>query len=227
MEDVDGKESDRLQADIECLNPVSLRASLVSSVGNHCHVWRTSKRQRQECYDLTYTEFVIKQPLQGHEDFEIRLLFKQYRLLKERLEEIIPDALFSITRINGTRNVCVLAEAVNVWFNLANPQNEEEAVALLSQYVKPRIQLRRFVEFVRELQTSDNPRLIDLYGLDNLVLDKNHEIRYLDSFDVFFFEDMLDLVDGNDPELEHKIKLSRDRLDYLERVLLVAESQAG
>jgi hypothetical protein len=223
-----GKESDFLKADIACLNPNALHATLISSVGNHCQVWRTNKRDEKGPPEdpeqaPTYFEFVIKNPVMHYSEAEVRLLARDYRLLKQHLEDIIPDALFVITRINGQPNVCVLARAVNIWFNIANPQFEEEAVPLLQELSKARNQLARFVGAAEALYQSDNPRLLDLYGLDNLVLDNNREIRYVDSFDVFFFPDMLDLLEEVDPALEIKLEISRERLTYLHKILRLAK----
>ena len=230
MTNIDGREDDRLMADIEALNPEALRATLVSNVGNHCEVWRTSRRTpridsspSQTDETSPYTEFVIKHPLIHYNDREIQLLATHYRLLKAQLDDIIPDALFLITQINGRRNVCVLARAINIWFNIANPQNRDEAIPLLSESPKAKLQLECFLETARALREADNPKLIDLYGLDNLVLDTNREIRYLDSFDVFFYEDMLDLFGESDPDLESKIAISRGRLAYLEDILVEAK----
>ena len=222
-----GKESDFLKADIACLNPNALHATLISSVGNHCQVWRTSKRDDARVPliqedEPSYLEFVIKYPVIHYSDSEIRLLARHYRLLKQQLDDIIPDALFFISRINGRRNICVLAKAVNIWFNIANPQFEEEAIPLLQEYPKARNQLERFIRITDALRDSDNPRLLDLYGLDNLVLDNNREIRYVDSFDVFFFEDMSDLLQDLDPELQMKIDISLQRLAYLKKILAIA-----
>lgn len=227
MQGAEGKESDRLKATIEGLNPEALHATLVSSIGNHCQVWRTSKRNEPADKGSAYTEFVIKYPVIHYAETEIHLLARQYRLLKEKLDDIVPDALFMITRINGERNVCVLARAVNIWFNIANPHNEEEAIALLREYPKARNQLHRFIVAADAFRQSDNPRLIDLYGLDNLVLDNNREIRYIDSFDVFFFEDMANLFGESDPELETKINISRKRLAYLKQVLTIANKSTS
>ena len=231
MQGADGKESDFLKADIACLNPQSLHATLISSVGNHCQVWRTSKRgelqARTQEEEPAYFEFVIKNPVIHYSESEIRLLARHYRLLREQLDDIIPDALFLITRINGRRNVCVLARAVNIWFNIANPQFRDEAIPLLQEYPKARNQLERFITTADALRNSDNPRLIDLYGLDNLVLDNNREIRYVDSFDVFFFEDMIDLLRDADPELQMKIDISLERLVYLKQILAIAKRAAA
>jgi hypothetical protein len=226
-----GKESDFLKADIACLNPRALHATLISSLGNHCQVWRTSKRDDERVpllqeEDPAYLEFVIKYPVIHYSDAEIRLLARHYRLLRRYLDDIIPDALFFITRINGRRNICVLARAVNIWFNIANPQFQEEAIPLLQEYPKARNQLERFITTADALRHSDNPRLIDLYGLDNLVLDNNREIRFVDSFDVFFFEDMIDLLKEEDPELQMKINISLERLDYLKKILAIANREA-
>jgi hypothetical protein len=227
-----GKESDFLKADIACLNPNALHATLISSLGNHCQVWRTSKRDEDRVSsiqeeDAAYVEFVIKYPVIHYSDSEIRLLARHYRQLKQDLDDIIPDALFFISRINGRRNICVLARAVNIWFNIANPQFEEEAIPLLKEYPKARNQLQRFIRTMEDMRKSDKPRLIDLYGLDNLVLDNNREIRYVDSFDVFFFEDMIDLLRDDDPELQVKIEISLQRLAYLKRILAIANRTAA
>ena len=227
-----GKESDFLKADIACLNPQALHATLISSVGNHCQVWRTSKRDENPSPEIqeedpAYLEFVIKYPVIHYSDSEIRLLARHYRLLKQQLDDIIPDALFFISRINGRRNICVLAKAVNIWFNIANPQFEEEAIPLLKEYPKARNQLERFITTVDALRNSDSPRLIDLYGLDNLVLDNNREIRFVDSFDVFFFEDMIELFQDTDPELQMKIDISLERLVYLKKILVIAKATAA
>lgn len=223
-----GKELDRLLVDIACLDHKQLRASLISTTGSHCEVWRSSRRsvtREDEDADTAYLEFVIKWPLARYSEIEARLLARHYRLLKETLDEIIPNALFVVTRVNGTPSVLVLAKAVNVWFNIANPQNEEEAVRLLCANPKSRIQLARFVRAARAWRKSDNPRVIDLFGLDNLIMDINREIVFLDSFFVFFFEDMFHLIDNTEEDdgLKEKIDISLKRLAYLEHLLKVVK----
>ena len=220
MEEAAGKEQDHLAVDIACLNPETLRATLVSSSGSHCEVWRTNKRVESVEGEKGYHEFVIKYPTCTNSQAEIAMLMRDYRRLKNALEEIIPSAVFFVTEIDAKQNVCVIADAVNIWFNIANPQNREEAVELLRESPRARDQLTRFVDTARDWRNSDNSRLIDLYGLDNLIMDRNHEIRYLDSFYVFFFEDMLDLLqDEPDTLLEKQINTSTERLDYLEEIL--------
>ena len=222
-----GPDEDRLTVDIECLDQDNLLATLISTTGNHCEVWRTSHRSAADNKSQTYLDFVIKWPLGENSMQEIRLLARQYRLLRDELEDIIPEALFVITRINGKPNVCVFATAVNVWFNMANPQNEEEAIELLRNHSKARSQLARFLNAARNWRNTDNPRIIDLYGLDNLIMDNNREIRYLDSFYVFFHEDMLHILDEPDPQLAEKILRSAKRLDYLEHIHQAAQSAAN
>lgn len=214
-----------IEADIAALNPKALNASLVSSVGNHCKVWRTNIRCVNRGEELCATEFVIKYPINQYQPAEIRLLHKQYRELKEALEDIVPNALFFVTEINKEINVCVLAQAINIWFNIANPLYEEEAVPLLKSSFRARAQLRRFLDVARQFREADRPRMIDLYGLDNLVLDSNHEIRYLDSFEIFFFEDMLEFLGGEDSSLERKMRISMERTRYLEKILRLAEEE--
>ena len=214
------KEQDYLAVDIACLNPETLRATLVSSAGSHCEVWRTNKRFRADTNDEAYHEFVIKYPTSSQSKAEIAILVRDYKRLKNTLEEIIPSAIFFVTEVDGEQNVCVVADAVNIWFNIANPQNYEEAVQLLRESPRAYDQLRRFIQAARDWHASDNSRLIDLYGLDNLIMDRNHEIRYLDSFFVYFYEDMLDMFEHEtDNLLARQIDISKQRLNYLEEVL--------
>jgi hypothetical protein len=224
----EGREDDRPALDVACLSPSWYRAALVSTTGNHCEVWRSSFRNEaaEACIedDDSYTEFVIKYPLDAYSDADARILARQHRMLRDALGDIVPEALFVMTCINGRPNLLVLARAVNVWFNIANPLNREEAIGLLRTYPMAHAQLGAFVAEARRWREGPNPRVIDLYGLDNLVMDNQRQIRFVDSFYVFFFEDMLHLLGGErDYDLEEKIAVSLRRLDYLEEILNCAE----
>lgn len=223
-----GREEDRPTLDLACLDPRCRRAALVSTTGNHCEVWRGSRKRRFRSGRESYTEFVIKFPREHYREAEAALLVRQYRMLREALGSIVPRAVFVISCIDGRPNLVVLARAVNIWFNIANPATREEAVGLLRDNAIARAQLRRFLRAARAWRQGPNPRLIDLYGLDNLVMDNQHRIRYIDSFYVFFFEDMLHLLGGEpDYELEEKIRVSLARLAYLEDILAAADAQSA
>ncbi|MGD8914585.1 MAG: hypothetical protein PVI97_06865 [Candidatus Thiodiazotropha sp.] len=224
MQNTNKKPGDQIPVNIACLDLKRLRPTLVSTIGSHCEVWRSNKRQEGED-GVIYTEFVIKRPFSDHSISEAGLLARHYRQLKETLDEIIPDALFVVSKINGKPSIFVLAKAVNIWFNIANQQNEEEARKLLCTYPKARIQLARFVKAAQAWRKSDNPKMIDLFGIDNLIMDTNREIRFLDSFFVFFFEDTFHIIDGGDEdsELKDKVELSVKRLHYLEHLLVMAK----
>ncbi|MCG7921206.1 MAG: hypothetical protein N0C81_16740 [Candidatus Thiodiazotropha lotti] len=232
MPDPSGKETDQMVVDIACLDHSRFRATLISTIGSHCEVWRSSKRHEKLIdgeIETTYTEFVIKWPYTDYSESETKLLARHYRQLKDTLDEIIPDALFVVTKINGRASVLVLAQAINVWFNIANQQNEEEAIKLLCANPKSRIQLSRFVKAAQAWRKSDNPKVIDLFGIDNLVMDTNRDIHFLDSFFVFFFEDTFHLIDGaeEDTELADKVNLSIKRMNYLERLLEQVKASCG
>ncbi|MCG7873301.1 MAG: hypothetical protein JAZ20_00970 [Candidatus Thiodiazotropha weberae] len=232
MPDPSGKETDQMVVDIACLDHSRFRATLISTIGSHCEVWRSSKRHEKLIdgeIETTYTEFVIKWPYTDYSESETKLLARHYRQLKDTLDEIIPDALFVVTKINGRASVLVLAQAINVWFNIANQQNEEEAIKLLCANPKSRIQLSRFVKAAQAWRKSDNPKVIDLFGIDNLVMDTNRDIHFLDSFFVFFFEDTFHLLDGaeEDTELADKVNLSIKRMNYLERLLEQVKASCG
>ncbi len=151
---------------------------------------------------------------------EGRIYYQDYRRLKQNLYEIIPDAVFVRTQINKEDNILVIARAHVPWFNIANPAFEEEAIPLLKKLPKAWRQLSDFVTYARFLYRTEQ-KVIDLWGLDNLVLDTGREIRYLDSFEVFFHADLLHLIDNPGEDLEEKIAVSLRRLDYLDHLLEV------
>ena len=225
---IGGREEDRPALDIDCLNPKCRRAALVSTTGNHCQVWRGTRKHEHPVAGESYTEFVIKYPLDHYNDADARIMMRQYRMLRDALGDIIPEGLFVVSRINGRPNLFVLARAVNVWFNIANPLNREEAIGLLRDYPIAWAQLDRFVRQARRWRQGPNPRVIDLYGIDNLVMDNQRKIRFVDSFYVFFFEDMLHLLGGeHDHDLEDKIRVSLQRLAYLEDILQLSATGTG
>lgn len=223
-----GKDADRPALDVACLNPTCRRAALVSTTGNHCEVWRSTRKHEALIDGQPYTEFVIKHPVERYSDADTRILASQYQMLRKELGDIVPEALFVRSCINEQPNLFIIARAVNIWFNIANPQNREEAIGLLCDFPLARAQLAQFVRKAEKWRQGPNPRVIDLYGLDNLVMDNLRQIRFIDSFYVFFFEDMLHLLGGEpDYELQDKIDLSLHRLAYLKEILALSESKCG
>jgi len=224
-ESTQGREEDRPALDVACLNPNCRRVALVSTTGNHCQVWRGTRKHENSADGESYTEFVIKYPLDRYRDTDSRILASQYQELRAKLGNMVPEALFVISYIDSEPNLFIIARAVNVWFNIANPQNREEAIGLLREYPVARAQLVRFVGQAAKWREGPNPRVIDLYGLDNLVMDNQRQIRFVDSFYVFFFEDMLHLLGGEpDYDLQEKIEASLRRLAYLEEILALSEA---
>lgn len=211
---------DRILTRVGCLDTEGLIATLIPATGYHCEVWKSvgavvwgDRRER--------LEIVIKIHYQPCSLQETRLYGLQYRRLKQALGEIVPEAEFVATEVNGQTGLIVIAEAVSPWFNLANPANEEETIQLLRRTPRARDQLTRFLAAAHHWYREDDARrVIDLYGLDNLVLDRNHEVRYIDSFEVFFNEDLLDMLPGEDSALRERIEISLRRLDYLDYVLV-------
>jgi hypothetical protein len=220
-----GREDDRPALDVSCLNPKCRRAALISTTGNHCQVWRGTRKHEDARDGESYTEFVIKYPIDRYSDADTRILASQYQELRAKLGDMVPEALFVFSCIDDEPNLFIVARAVNVWFNIANPQNREEAVGLLREYPLARAQLVQFVLQAARWREGPNPRVIDLYGLDNLVMDNQRQIRFVDSFYVFFFEDMLHLLGGEpDYDLQEKIEVSLQRLAYLEQILALSEA---
>ena len=209
------KESDRIASSIACLNTNNLPATLISTAGSHCEVWQCL-RSRLKDDKIEHFDFVIKRHYQACSLQEVRVLAKDNVLLKEKLGEIIPETLYVRTLVNNEPNVIVLAETFIPWFNVANPLNESEVIPLFRKLVRAQDQLRYFVEVSLQWYKEEG-KIIDLFGVDNLILTKRQQLKYVDSFGVFFYEDLLKYSD--DDSLKEKIDLSLRRLHYLEYVL--------
>ena len=212
------KELDRIASRIPCLDTDNIVATLISSAGYHCHVWQSMGMLRRS-HSSTGLNFVIKVYRGSCSWRETRIYQRQYEMLKTALDDIVPQALFVAAEVDGQVSVIVFAETVSPWFNLANPANEEEAVPLLRKLPKARTQLQRFVSAAQHWQQAADARVIDLYGYDNLVLDRNYNVRYIDSFEVFFNPDLLVILDQPDPVLAQRIEIALQRLDYLAHLL--------
>ena len=210
--------TNRISSDIACLKTEEMPAILISTRGFHCTVWQSTTIAIQGSKRTTI-DFVIKKYHGPCSLREIEILYKDYLEIKSELEEMIPTAIFVPTLIEKIPSVVVLAETIYPWFNIANSSNEEEVIPLLKKLPKAKDQLERFLEAAKHWYRQDPPRVIDLYGIDNLVFDKNREIKYLDSFSVFFYEDLLYMVDDVDETLRERIEISIKRMDYLEYIL--------
>jgi hypothetical protein len=191
---------------------------LISTAGNHCEVWRTAGMRvvgrRKRRFDL-----VVKKYRRPCSTREVQVLEKEHRRLKGQLEDIVPSTLFLRAEVDGEPSVIAVSQAIDRWFNVANPTNEDEAVPLLRRLPKARNQLLRFVHAARKWQHETDSKIIDLYGVDNLVLNTRRELRYLDSFHVFFYPDMLSYVEDDDGLLKRKLDMSVQRREYLDYLL--------
>lgn len=207
------RENDRIDHRIACLQTERIPAALISTTGYHCDAWRSTLSVRRDGERST-RDLVIKIPRERYSIVEARSLRREYRMLRERLGTIVPRTQFIVTAIDGEPNVLAICEAVSRWFDIANPAHEEEAVPLLHKLRRARGELMRFVEAADAWDTHEG-RVIDLYGLENMVLDRSLHLRYLDSFRVFFHADMLHAVAEADESLAQRIELSRLRRNYL------------
>ncbi len=211
-----GKESDRIPDRVACLNTRSLVATLVSTHGFNCEVWQSggvfvNGGERQA------VNFVVKRHRFACGLPQIRAYRRDYRRLREALGDMVPEAVFVATRLDGVASVVVLAEARAPWFDLARPGNDAEARPLLARMPRARGQLARFVAAARGW--AGEGRVVDLYGAENLVLDRDHQVRFLDSFGAFFHADLAHAVAGVDEDYQERIDISLRRLGYLESLL--------
>lgn len=205
-------ESDRIPDRVACLNTRALPATLISTRGFNCEVWQ-SVGVIVTASGRFPVDFVVKRHRFACTLPKLKVLNREYRTLRATLEEMVPPAVFVATRIEGEQNVVVLAQTCTPWFDLARPGNADEAQPLLARLPKARAQLARFVRAAR--RWAGEGRVLDLYGRENLVLDRDRNVRYLDSFGVFFYTDMAYALGDVDEEYLERIAISRDRLDYV------------
>lgn len=207
--------TDAITGTIACLPTGRLPATLISTKGFHCHVWLVALAREHE-NSRRRLQLIVKKGHGRATLAEVRALQREYRRLKAALGEIVPDACFVHTLVDGQPGVIALAEVVQPWFDLANPGNEEESLNLLRLWPQARRQFLRFVAAATDWAAQD--LIIDLTGDSNLVLDRDRAVRFIDSFRVFFYADMLYGTDAVDPDLEQRIDLARRRLVYLQRL---------
>lgn len=194
--------------------------TLVSTVGFHCDVWRSMGVVVRDNSRLPL-DFVLKISKRPYRMPEIRVLGEEHRAIQTDLEDIVPEARFVATEVNRKPGVIVLVENCTPWFDLSNPGNEDEALPLLRRRKKACGQLNRFTSVSRRW-LDEEARIIDLCGTENLVLDRNYNVRYLDSFHVFFYLDTLHVIDEVDDELQYRVETSIKRLEYLEQLVKAA-----
>ncbi|GAB4350223.1 MAG: hypothetical protein Kow006_12760 [Gammaproteobacteria bacterium] len=207
--------ANQIPNEIGCLNTATLRTALISTAGFHCDAWQANRVvvRNDRRQTLNYVIKCHKRPCSPR---EVALYQRDYLELRRRLGRIIPEAVFIRTKIDGFDNVIAIAKAITPWFNIANPLFEEETVPLLRRLTRARSQLTRFVKVAREWCEADQVRVIDLWGVDNLVLDNRQNIRYVDSFNVFFYPDLFYAVEDAGEFLAERIAVSLRRLEYLE-----------
>lgn len=209
------RQSDGIDGEIGCLDTANLPATLISTKGFHCHVWQLALT-RQTSEGKIKLEVVVKKAHGAASWHEVKALQREYRRMKTALGAIIPETCYVHTSVDGQPGVIAIAEVVRPWFDLANPGNEEESLNLLRLWPNAGNQFKRFVQVATDWDRED--RVIDLTGYANLVLDRNLAVRYIDSFRVFFYADMLYATDATDTDLEQRIDFSRRRLAYLQRL---------
>lgn len=209
--------------DVACLNAARRGLELKSTVGHHCDVWQLSVRRGRgrKPYDL-----VIKKYRGQCSIRQTQVLDRDYRRLKSSLEDIVPNTIFVPVKSDAGTTVIAVSHAVASWFNIANPINEDDAVPLLRKLPKARNQLMRFCHAARKWAHEKHGKIIDLYGLDNLVLNTDREICYLDSFHVFFYADMGSFLDEHDDQLSRRMEISVNRFEYLEHLLREARKKS-
>lgn len=209
-------ESDRIPGTVACLNTQALPATLVSTRGFNCEVWQSAGVIVSDTGRRAIS-FVVKRHRFACEIHKIRAYRREYRRLRDALGGMIPEAVFVATRVDGEPNVVVLAEACAPWFDLAHPGNEDEVRPLMQRMSRVRLQLAQFTTAARAW--AEEGRVLDLFGHQNLVLDRDFNVRYLDSFGAFFYADTLHAVGGEDDLLASRIEVSLTRLAYLESLL--------
>lgn len=211
------RDADFIDAYIPGLRIERIPATLIASQGHHCETWRVvgsvwRGRARSRL------DIVIKVYREACSPREVRAMKREHDRLRRALPGIVPRTTFVSLSINGQPSVVAACPTIRRWFDVANPAHESEAVPLFRQLRRARRHLERFVE-TADRWDRESDQVIDLFGLDNLVLDTRHHLHYVDSYRVFFYADLLYAIDPPDDALAERIALSRRRLEYLRHLL--------
>ena len=211
------RDNDRIDSRIACLRTKDVPATLISDDGYHCEVWRSSgsifRNGQRQSLDL-----VVKVPRQAISESEVRVLHREHHQIRERLGDIVPVTVFARTEIDEHPSMIAMAPNIRRWFDVANPIHEEEIAPLIGQSDRLRQAIQHFVDAAEHWYVTES-KVIDLYGRDNLVFDRNRHLHYIDSFSVFFYADLLAVLPDPDPGLVERIRISRERLAYLQHLL--------
>jgi hypothetical protein len=211
------READRVPAKVACVEKESMPFTLVSTAGFHCDV-RRSIGVMVRGGERASMDFMLKRYKRPCTLAEIRVSGKEYLTIKGALEEIVPTARFGKTRMDAKPSVVVLAVNCTPRFDLSSPGNKDEALALLSRRGSAKAQLADFVR--RALYwTDEESKIIDLGGHREPGPGQRLRGRYLDGFHVFFYLDMLDVIEEVDDSLSFRFQVCIRRLDYLQRLV--------
>ena len=101
----EGREDDRPALDIACINPKMQTCRI--GVDQLAIIARCARYAQAPVSPgaETYTEFVVKYPLDRYSDADARILARQYFQLREALGDIVPEAVFAMSCINGEPNL--------------------------------------------------------------------------------------------------------------------------
>ncbi|MEX0431069.1 hypothetical protein [Spiribacter insolitus] len=218
------REDDRIDNRIACLRTDRLPATLISDAGYHCEVWRSSGSVIRDGERQTLDR-VIKIPRLPIPAIEVTILHRDHQRLQAALGDIVPRTVYVRTVIDGQPSAIAMAPTIRRWFDVANPINQSELAPMIARDERLHDALRHFIATAEQWYERED-RVIDLYGVDNLVLDRNHHLHYIDSFGVFFHADLLEILPDPDPGLAERIRLSRTRLEYLNHLLEIADECA-
>lgn len=217
------RDDDSLSAKAPALNTQDHQYTLISTRGFHCDAWRTSSTVSEDRV-LRTIDWVVKVSKRSFAPREVRVLKRDHSLLRNALDDIIPTAHFAIGRTGDASGAIVIVEPIEPWFDLANPGNEGEALPLLRNTSRARDQLTRFTAAARQWLDEDG-KLIDLAGAENLVLDRKLNVRYVDSFHVFLYVDLLDDEEEAGSAFAGRVNVAKQRLRYLERLVVALKSE--
>ena len=103
-------DSDRIPGQVACLNTAALPATLVSTRGFNCEVWQSAGIIVSDGARSSVS-FVVKCHREPCDVRKIRAYRREYSRLREALGDMVPEAIFVATRIDGEPSVVVLAQA--------------------------------------------------------------------------------------------------------------------
>lgn len=183
--------SPNLSEEVPCISPKAFIRKNTRN-GSHCENYHAYTQGDKTAH--TY----VKKSFSLISDDDLNRYKKEYDEIKLRLGEIVPNATYIRAKVGQTLGALVLAEPIKITTDMLSEENKPYILEVLKSNPQTRQQLEDLLDAFDEwlakgkvLDLSDN-------GEENVVLDENQNLHYIDSFDVFLNSRYRSLIESSE-----------------------------